>query len=333
VGNNLDKFPHWLSLKFWLNAVFITVSQENIQLRFDGPELRAHEMDVALLGPSLIALGDICTEANRILNREDAKVRVLIKADIKANCVTVDFSIVQDVLSRVHFLITNTDVVAAKTILEWIGILSGGAAATMRLVPYLRWRKTNGNMPIQVTQSANGNMTIVNITGSNNTVEIPTPVYNLSKSPKIIESIKLLAAPVSSANGIDEAVFIYQNKPQLRIDKSDAEELQDIAVDPEESEPQTFTAHIVIYGPILDTKSKHWKFKLNNRVEVLDIGKTRIAEDALVRGGVNVGDTYKVRIQMIERKTKQGGYKTEYKIVDVLEFTPGQRHGQSDILS
>ena len=69
-------------------------STANLQLRFDGPELQAHEMDVTLLAPSLLAFGEMCEQANRILNGNEVKVTVLLKADVKANCVTIDLSII-----------------------------------------------------------------------------------------------------------------------------------------------------------------------------------------------------------------------------------------------
>lgn len=59
-------FCHWVSERIRL-FFQITVSQATLQLRFDGPELQAHEMDVSLLGPSLIGFGEMCVEANRII--------------------------------------------------------------------------------------------------------------------------------------------------------------------------------------------------------------------------------------------------------------------------
>ena len=73
------------------------MSQADLQLRFDGPELAAHAMDVCVLAPSLMAFGELCMEANHVLNGDSAKVKVLLKADVKATCVTVEFQIVQTI--------------------------------------------------------------------------------------------------------------------------------------------------------------------------------------------------------------------------------------------
>lgn len=304
------------------------MSEANLQLKFDGPELKGHAMDVCLLGPSLLAFGELCTEANNVLNGNRAKVRVLVKADIKANCVTIDLHLVQTIWHQVQGLIANTNVVTAKEILEWIGIFSGGTAAGWKLIQYLRLKKDHKEKTIEIRQEANGNVVIVQIEGNNNSITLPESVYKLSKNVKVVESVKTLVEPVSAETGIDEVTFIHNKKEELKIDKEFAGDLQKAYAD-DESEPQFFTAHIVTYGPILDPKSKHWKFKLNNKVENLDISETTIAKEALARGGIAVGDTYKVKIEMVEKKTKQGAYKSEFKVKEVIEFTPGVKAEQT----
>ena len=50
-------------------------------IRYDGPALAAHEMDVHELAPALLAFGDLCKTANQIFNGDSATVRILVKAD------------------------------------------------------------------------------------------------------------------------------------------------------------------------------------------------------------------------------------------------------------
>jgi hypothetical protein len=303
-------------------------STANLQLRFDGPELQAHEMDITLLAPSLMAFGEMCQEANRVLNGNETKVKVLLKADVKANCVTIDFSIVQTLWDSAKALVQGENAVTAKTMLEWLGILIGGKGV-WTLVKFLLWGK--GRKVTEIQRSGDGNTVIVRVEGDNNTVTIPEQVYRLSKDVKVVENLKTLASPVSENNGIEEAVFIHEKKPQLKIDEETAKALRDVHADSDETEPQTFTAHIVIYGPILDLKAKKWKFKLANKVENIDISETHIAEDAFRRGGISVGDTYKVKLEMIERKTSGGAFVAEYKVKEVLGFIPGSGARQQNL--
>jgi hypothetical protein len=311
----------------------ITVSQAQIQLRFDGPEVEAHEMDVTLLGPALFSLGELCAAANQELNGQDTKIQVKVRADIKANCVTIDLHLIQTVWQRASDLIENRNVVTAEELLVWIGFLSGGAAACIKgakhLIDFLKWKKNRRETSAQ--ELPDGRIE-VHIEGSNNTVIIDKSVYKLSKSIKVVESVKSFAKPISEQNGIDAATFIHDRKDQLKLDSELAAELQSVHADTEETKPQTFEAHIVAYGVTLDSKSKHWKFKLNNKVETLDISGTKIAQEAVDRGGVWVGDTYKVKIEMIERQMASGGYKTDFKVKEVIDFRQGERRTQVNLL-
>lgn len=320
-------------------ASFKQVSQTELQLRFDGPALQAHEMDVTLLGPSLAAFGELCSEANLLLNGPNSKIQVYVKADVRANCVTIDLHLVQTVVNTASDLVSGERLVQAKEILQWLGVLTGGGATLnenvsglMSLFQFLTWKKDKKETSAEPQRTQNGNVVNVSIEGNNNTVIISEPIYKLSRSPKVVESVKTLSAPVSSATGIQEAVFIEDSREQLKIDEAMASALSQAKVNSTEAAPQTFTAHIVVHTVTLDRRSKHWKFKLNNRVESVDISATRIAEEALARGGVNVGDTYKVKIEMIEKEVTPGEYKTDYKINEVLEFTPGLRRTQAPLV-
>ena len=66
----------------------------NILLKYDGPALANHSMDVSDLAPALMAFGTMCKEANNVLNHKRASVKVLVKADIQANCVTISLDVI-----------------------------------------------------------------------------------------------------------------------------------------------------------------------------------------------------------------------------------------------
>jgi hypothetical protein len=303
-----------------------------LMIKFDGPELKSHQMDVTLLAPSLLAFGELCKQANFVLNGEKAQVTVLLSADVDASCVTLQLSVVQMAWDAAAALLPQLNVENAKHILEFLGFIKtiGGG-----LIPYLWWKGNRKEESAETKTSVNGPTVNVRVKGDNNTtiinMNIPEPVYKLSKDPKVIESVKTMTNPVSESYGITEQSFIYENKRQLTIDAASARALRVSTTDTDTVEPQIVTAHIVVHNCTLATKPKKWKFKFNNRVEIIDIGESTIAADVMARGGVSVGDTYKVRLEMIERKNSKGEYVTHYKVKEVLEFIPGHRAEQSQL--
>ena len=308
------------------------MSEARLQLRFDGPELAAHEMDVSVLAPSLMAFGEICKEANHAVNGERAKIRVMISADVKANCVTLDLSVVQSAWEAAKSLVKGDNIASAWQILEWLGFFTKAGFVTWGVVKFLLWKRDRKEESAETKIEDSGNVVVVKIVGDNNTVTIPQPVYLLSKNVRVVESLKNVVRPVSDENGIDDATFIYKKKEQLKVGKEDAAALQEVHADSDVVEPQLFTAHAVIHAPVLDTRSKKWKFKLNNRVETIDISETHIVQDVLERGGIKVGDTYKLRIEMIERQKENGSYVADYKAKELLDFIPGSGTQAVDLI-
>ena len=309
------------------------VSNANLHLRFDGPELREHEMDVMLLAPALFAFGEMCQEANRILNGDEVKMKVKLNADVKANCVTIQLLIAQSSLAEyVKSLLGSQDgLTTAKEILAWIGVIEKPIGQGWTLLKFLLWKKDKKKVT-EVQHTRDGNITNITINGDGNIIALPEQIAKLAQSAKVVESLKGVASPVSTKNGITDATFIHDKKEQLKIDTELAKQLRGVHAQQEGSEPQPITAHIVIYAPILDPTAKVWKFKLNKRVEKIDISETTIAADALERGSIRVGDRYRVNLEVIERQTPTGNFKFDYKVKEVLSFKEGNPMRQQKLL-
>ena len=92
--------------------------------------------------------------------------------------------------------------------------------------------------------------------------------------------------------------------------------------------PQEIIAHLRVYSPVYDKNAEKWRFTYGDQTIYADISETSIAKDALSRGGALAGDVYKVKMSITERITPSGQYRNEYKIIDVLEFTPSPYQGE-----
>ena len=71
------------------------MSSHEFAIAYDGPALEDHTMDVQTLGPALLAVGDMCREANRVMNgQEVADINVRVKATA-AGCFDILFEFTQ----------------------------------------------------------------------------------------------------------------------------------------------------------------------------------------------------------------------------------------------
>lgn len=290
-----------------------------MQIRFDGKALEEHCMDIALLGPSLTALGQLVSDSNRFINGDNVRVRVKLFADLKANCVTLELLVQwETIYDHLKGIITNSHVSNAKELLEWIGLIGVSSLSVVKTIKWLLERKQNNQV---VIVKRNGDKIILSIKGTSEEIELQQEMYNAALAQTIQEEVRDTLRPLL-AEGVERMTFIHK-KSENSFQAEDAREFGDatcIDLDPE-AEEQEITGHIVIYSPVFDAGSKHWKFKWNDRVESIDVSKTTIPETILSRGKVVVGDAFKVKLSVSEKKTKKG-YRQKFRIKDVISFVP-----------
>ena len=226
---------------------------------------------------------------------------------------------------RAKALVKDDNVSTAKEIIEWLGIIGG-----LGLLQYLR---SKGDKSIQeeteIVDNDGNNKIEVKFIGSNNTVIISPEVMKLAGNHEIVKAAKGVVAPVANRAGIELAKFSVNGEEAEGINKEYAKEVS-LAVIDDGSEPQYITAHITVHEVFFGSRTKKWEFIYNGRVERIDISSTDIGSKILKRGKAVVGDTYKVKLELIERNTPSG-YKTDYKVIEVIDFYPGKEQEEMDV--
>lgn len=300
------------------------MSRAIIQLIYEGPALRNHLMDVQELAPALMAMGDLCQEANRVLNRERTQVKVFINSDFERGSFLINCEVIQSLYELVN-LIKDPRVMTAKELLEWLGII-GGLTGGYGLFKYLKIRRGRKIGLVEFTKSNKGeNIVSIQCKGDNNTFCIPQRVYELGEDKNIIQACKGIVKPLKSLD-IDCVKFKDKSGVQESVDKSDADAIIGTELESKEEEivkPQIVDARLTVHTLSFDTKPIKWKFKYGSDVISVDVSETDIPEETIKRGYARVGDNYKAKLEITERKTETGGYVNDYKIIEVLEFAPG----------
>lgn len=167
-------------------------------IRYDGPALAEHEMDVHELAPALLALGELCRTANQIYNGDSATVRVLVRADVDQKCFQLQIELVQSLYESLTTILEGERVKDAKDILEWIGIFAGAGVVVggglfglyRQIFGGARFEGTS----IQITAEAGS--IIYNVPGDGVKIEVPQEVHVLFRDPRMLAATKKLLAPL-----------------------------------------------------------------------------------------------------------------------------------------
>ena len=129
------------------------MSSHEFAIAYDGPALEDHTMDVQTLGPALLAVGDMCREANRVMNgQEVADINVRVKATA-AGCFDILFEFTQ-IYNALAELIQDEDVATAKDIIEWLGFSAVPGAG---LLAFLKWKRGRKIVKQEAKADGDGN--------------------------------------------------------------------------------------------------------------------------------------------------------------------------------
>lgn len=202
-------------------------------IRYDGPALAEHEMDVYALAPALLALGDLCRTANSIVNGDMASVKVLVRADIEQQCFQLQFELVQTLYEQVTALLDQDRIKDAKNILEWLGIIYGGSAVAggtlFGLYKFLAKRKKDDKLSV-TTNTSIGSVTY-QIIGNGNSITVPREVDAMARDQRSLKAVQGLLAPLQR-EGYDRLEFDQAGKaPATLFTREQAQEILALAPD------------------------------------------------------------------------------------------------------
>ena len=82
-------------VSFAIRERMALVDWDRFNLIYDGPALVRHQMEARELGPALLALGNLITEANHKLNDDRAFVKVFVDSEMKPGSFSVALEVWQ----------------------------------------------------------------------------------------------------------------------------------------------------------------------------------------------------------------------------------------------
>lgn len=115
----------------------------HFSIKYDGPALASHQMDVRELAPALIALSELLEHANKAAFPDANEVRVNVQGNFKGGSFGVDLIAVQTMAQQIVSLLSGDESTAASNLLGILGGLGllGGGGGVIGLIKWLRGRK------------------------------------------------------------------------------------------------------------------------------------------------------------------------------------------------
>ncbi|MBO9508204.1 MULTISPECIES: VCBS domain-containing protein [Thalassospira] len=203
-------------------------------IKFDGPALADHTMDVAHLAPALIALSDVIKAANQQFNGDRSAVKLLVNADTEQHCFELSLQLAQTIWEQVGALIQDDNVATAKEIAEWVGIVGGGTTAgSVSLFSLIRFLKGRTVKDTTIIKSKDGNHQVqIRVEGDDNAVVVSQPVYHLYATKPVRDKAIAVLQPLRS-EGYESLEFhddgmIFERFTTEDVPDPSADEMPDI---------------------------------------------------------------------------------------------------------
>jgi hypothetical protein len=261
---------------------------------------------------------------------------VFANVDREQNSFVFDIEIVMSFIEQARALLHDPRLQDAKDIAEWIGLIKRGVVVSgvglLGLLKLLRGRTAE----FEATEDRDGrDMFVVRTEGDNNNITVITPeVKNLYEDRTARRSAKRILEPLED-EGYERLEFLNRGEVTESFNKEEALGVLKIPDAPpgsgDEDEPQVIKAWIKVYSPVFDEGVTRWRFQFGESHPYMDISETSIASDAVRRGGVNVGDSYHVMLEITQVEQESGNFTNRYKIKEVLDFKQGYGGAQETL--
>lgn len=288
-------------------------------LKYDGPALASHEMDVKDLAPALLSLGELLEEANRLFNGDKAKLAVKIKATEEGS-VEVCLSAVQDILGQASNLFGAgagaLGVIDTVSILKHVGIIKNSDGGLFGLLKWLKGRNIKSVVRLEANnfklELEDGEARVFN--------DESIRLFGLYSARRKTEAI--IRGPLSK-QGIDQVTFSSSDPAVVDVEATviTKDEAQSFAVPeiPEEIlDESEIETNLQIINISFQDDGK-WKFSDGNSVffaEILDrefLDKVTQNQEFFAKD-----DILKVTMRR-KQYLSSGQFKTEYSVVKVLD--------------
>lgn len=190
-------------------------------IRYDGPALADHSMDVADLAPALLALSDLLKIANAYANGDRAGVRVKVNADLEQKCFQLNIELAQTLWEQAKSLLGDEDVVAAQNLAAWVGIIRdatvtavAGGWSLFKLIKFLRGRQVESVTVIKIEDGRN--IVEIRVEGEADAIQIAQQVYELYANPEARKKAVDVMAPLRT-DGYETLEFDQGDDNVFRI--------------------------------------------------------------------------------------------------------------------
>lgn len=286
----------------------------HFSIKYDGPALAIHQMDVRELAPALIALSSLLEEANRAIFQDGAEIRVHVNGSFKGGSFGIDLVALQSIAAQMVSIFSGPTATAAENlfaILGGVGLLGSGG-----LIGLVKWLK--GRKPSSIRIEGDKTIFELKMSETIETFEVDLAAGKLYRSRVVRQALAKVIKPLE-AEGIDFFASGKDGQTQAVVSKEEAAYFAMAASDADVVSDTTSERTLLQIESAVFKDGNKWRFSDGSNpffAEITDeIFLARI-DSGVERFGK--GDVLIVDLRRVQSITDTG-LKSEYLVVHVHE--------------
>lgn len=282
--------------------------QTSFNIVYGGPALADGSMNVRDLAPTMLAVGTLFESTNRITNGGRAKVSINVRATSPGS-----FHIIYEIIQATTQSVDPNVLVTALAIKE---LLVGSSIVAGGLIGVIKW--VNSRKP----KLNKINDELYTLVIGDETYQVPLELLRLYQDASVRHAVADIVRPVKE-QGINRIQILEHNQVVQEINKENADAF-DVPENQEQLLDETSRQAFSIVGLSFKEENK-WRLtdgQNNFSVSMKDAVFQRRVDNNLVafaKGDVLICDLRTVQWQV------EGGVKTEYEVVRVIEHRPARQ--------
>lgn len=280
-------------------------------VRYDGPALSSHEMDVKDLAPALLALGELIEEVNTTVNGPRVNIAVNIKAT-NPGSVDVVLTAAQTLLSQANNLFNADGVNAVLNAADILKLIGFGGVGT-GVIGLIKWIK---GRPIKNVTRIEAENYKIELEGGEVRIAKKTEIdlFSMLSIRKNLETI--IRSPLKR-EGVTNVAFSLDSEKE-EISKEESVHFEAPAVTEEPIDEIEIEQSLQIVSISFQSGGK-WRFSDGNATFFADILDSEFVEKVEKNQAAFAKDDV-LRVKMKRRQSIiSGSIKTDYTILKVID--------------
>lgn len=191
----------------------------HFSIKYDGPALSTHEMDVRELAPALIALSELLEQSSKAAFPDADAVRVNVQGNFKGGSFGVDLIALQSIKDQLVSMFAGPEATAAANllaVLQGIGLVGAAGGGLIGVIKWLR-----GRAPTAIRMEGDKTVFELKDVQSIETFEVDLVAGRLYQSRIVRQSLAKVIKPLER-NGIDVFACGRDGVTEAVVTKADA---------------------------------------------------------------------------------------------------------------